>query len=174
MNSGPRQTDYQRLIQKAVPPPVPQRTVESDLDSLLTTMRQQEAHKPKTGGGPTAAEARLQALREQIVRDFVPVFQELMEKYTGNGIVMDMDASVFLEGGREIRMEFAFGEYRSVLVGTVTPEAVAFHETRYTPEMRGELVSGPALRLRQLNEQTFREFVCERLALLLRTAMKRR
>lgn len=161
-------------MQKAAPPPAPPRTVESDLDSLLTTIRQQETQKPAAAGGPTVAEARVQALREQIVRDFVPIFQELMEKYAGNGIVMDMDASNFLEGGREIRMEFAFGEYRSQLVGTVTPEAVAFHETRYTPEMRGELVSGPALRLRQLNEQAFREFVCERLALLLRTAMKRR
>ncbi len=104
----------------------------------------------------------------------MPIFVELMEKYSTSGISMHMDASNFLQGGREISFEFGLGEYRAHLLGTVTTEAIAFHETRYNPEVQGELVSGPMLRLRNLTGETFRNFICERLTTLLRYAMRRR
>ena len=86
---------------------------------------------------------------------------------------MQMDASNFLQGGREISFEFGIGKHRVKLQGTVTNEAIAFHETRYSPNVRGELMSGPMLRTRNLDAQPFREFVCERLPVLLRQAMRR-
>ena len=58
--------------------------------------------------------------------------------------------------------------------GTVTTEAIAFHETRYAPDLHGELLSGPMLRLRGLDAGVFRKFICERLTILLRGAMRRR
>ena len=90
------------------------------------------------------------------------------------GVSLEMDVSNFLAGGREISFEFGVGEYRAKLVGTVTTEAIAFHETRYAPDIDGELVSGPMLRLRNLDGTAFREFICERLSVLLRTAIRRR
>lgn len=147
----------------------PSRSTESDLDSLLNTLRERgEAN------GTGRASDPLQRLRELTVNVLVPVFVELVEKYSKNGISMQMDASNLLEGGREIRFEFGLGETRTHLLGTATTEGIAFHETRYTPDSHGELVSGPMLRLRHLNEKVFREFVCERLAQMVRNSMRRR
>ena len=116
----------------------------------------------------------IQALREVTVNELVPTFVELMEKYSKSGVSMQMDASNFLEGGREIKFEFRIGEYRTQLQGTVTTDGIAFHETRHAPDIHGELSSGPMLRPRQLNSKAFRDFVCQRLTVLLRTAMRRR
>jgi hypothetical protein len=60
------------------------------------------------------------------------------------------------------------------LQGTVTSDAVAFHEVRYAPDIHGQLVAGPMIRLKHLNGKTFRDFVCERVAILLRDASRRR
>ncbi len=73
-----------------------------------------------------------------------------------------------------MRFEFGIGECRTQLHGTVTTEAIAFHETRYNPDVQGELLSGPMLRLRALDGDVFRSFVCERLTILLRDATRRR
>jgi hypothetical protein len=106
--------------------------------------------------------------------ELIPTFVELVEKYAPSGLTLHMDASKFLEGGREIRFEFGAGQYRIMLAGTITEDAIAFHETRYTPEVHGKLVSGPMLRLKNLTVQTFRDFVCERLSILLKSALRRR
>ena len=86
---------------------------------------------------------------------------------------MQMDASNFLQGGREIKFEFGIRDHRLQLHGIVTSEAIAFHETRHGPDVQGELVSGPMLRLRGLDGSVFREFVCERLTYVLRAATRR-
>ena len=148
------------------------RETESELDSLVPVLKKHRVDGPRTAksGGPE----RLQMLRKLMLEKLIPVFVELVEKYSEAGFAMQMDASNFLEGGREIKFEFGLGEYRSQLHGTVTTEGIAFHETRYSPDFRGELTSGPMLRLRGLNAATFRQFVCERLTFLLRSAARRR
>ncbi len=162
-------TAYEQLVNKARVDPPPSRSTEGDLDSLLNTMRE----RGETNANRRASDP-MQRLRELTVNVLVPVFVELVEKYSKSGISMQMDASNFLEGGREIRFEFGLGKMRTQLLGTATTEGIAFHETRYTPDCHGELASGPMLRLRHLNEKVFREFVCERLAQLVRSAMRRR
>ena len=163
-------TGYQQLVEKTQVPPRPKRTAEDDLDSLIDILK----HRDKEGLQDHASRDPLQALREMMVNDLVPVFVEIVEKYSRSGISLQMDASNFLEGGREIRFEFGIGEYRSQLQGTVTGDAIAFHETRYSPDFHGELTAGPMIRLRYLNARTFREFICERLTTLIRTATRRR
>jgi hypothetical protein len=116
----------------------------------------------------------IQALRELTLSSLIPIFVDLIEKYSPTGFCMHMDASNFLEGGREIKFEFGFGEFRTQLAGTVTDDAIAFHETRYTPDIHGKLVSGPMLRLKNLTGENFRDFICERLTTLLQTASRRR
>jgi len=145
--------------------------VEGELDTLITLLGDRKAKAAERTA--TVVPDPIQVLRERTVKEYIPVFVEMMEKYSKSGVAMEMDASNLLQGGREIKFEFTVGEYRSVLQGTVTTEGIAFHETRYAPDIQGELTSGPMLRLRSLTGDTFRDFVCERLAILVRTALRR-
>jgi len=142
------------------------------LDTLITTLK--ERQKQAASESDATAPDPIQTLREVMLNELVPNFVELVEKYSKSGISMQMDASNFLEGGREIRFEFSIGDHRTQLHGTVTTEAIAFHETRYAPDLHGELLSGPMMRLRGLDARVFRKFICERLTILLRGAMRRR
>ena len=161
---------YRELVERNRPPEKPAQSSESELDKLVHLFEQ----RAKRSGQASESEKPdpIQTVRELMLREFIPIFVELKEKYGARGISTDMDASNLLEGGREVRFEFGFGEYRTRLLGTVTDEAIAFHETRHAPDVSGELVSGPMLRLRNLDGKLFREFVCERLSLLLRTALR--
>ncbi len=173
MRTRPSPNSYRELARRKIPTPAQtERNAEDELDSLIGFLRDRQ----KEGDGEDGAlkPDAIQALRRLAINELIPVFVELVEKYSKSGISMQMDASNFLEGGREIKFEFGVGEYRSNLLGTVTTEAVAFHETRYDPDVQGELISGPMLRLRGLDGRVFRDFICERLALLIRAAMRRR
>jgi len=114
------------------------------------------------------------ALREKTVKELVPVFVELVEKYGQTGVAMQMDASNLLEGGRELSFEFAFGAFRMELQGTVVTDSIAFHEVRHAPDLQGQMVAGPMLRLKTLSAKTFREFICGRIMVLIRLANRRR
>ncbi len=171
--SHPKQPpSYKDLVQRTRVPPPPPRTAERELDSLLTNLADRQ--KGKEAGPAASAQNSLQSLRELVMRELIPVFVELVDKYSKAGVSMQMDASSLLEGGREIKFEFGVGEYRNQLQGTVTSDAIAFHEIRYAPDIDGQLMAGPMLRLKLLDAKTFREFVCERLALLLRAAARRK
>ena len=148
------------------------RKTESELDSLVPVLKEHDADAPDTGKSDRTE--RLQTLRKLMLEKLIPVFVELVEKYSDAGFTMQMDASNFLEGGREIRFEFGIGDFRTELLGTVTTEAIAFHETRFSPHVYGDLISGPMLRLHTLNSTTFRDFVCERLLVLARSRLRRR
>lgn len=172
MTKSNQSSEYQQLIEHSQPAPSrPRKTSEGELDSLIDVLQKradEASSKPSaTGKDP------IQALREMMVTELVPVFVEVMEKYSKSGISMQMDASNFLEGGREIKFEMGLGEYRTHLHGTVTSDSIAFHETRYSPDFHGELTAGPMIRTRQLNAKTFREFLCGRLTILLRGAARR-
>jgi hypothetical protein len=165
-------TTYQELVRQAQPPVREAKTPETELDGLIKMLTERR-DKAGQAEGATVPDP-IQALRENTINEFIPIFVELVEKYSASGIMMEMDASNLLQGGRDIKFEFAIGEFRSQLQGTATTEAIAFHETRCAPDIRGELTSGPMLRLRNLTGQVFRDFVCERLAILMRTALRRR
>ena len=141
------------------------------MDALLALKTQRQERE-----AAKAADTRddpLDMLRKIMVSDLIPTFAELVDKYAPMGVSMRMDASKLLAGGREVTFDFAVGDDRSTLVGTVTSEAIAFHETRYVAGTSGGLTSGPMLRLRQLDRSTFRAFVCERLATLMRSALRK-
>lgn len=165
-----KRSRYQRLVEKNRPPDPLNESVEEELDSLIVVLK--ERQNDPDDGFESDTPDRIQVLRELTADELVPTFAELKKKYASSGVSLEMDVSDFLEGGREIRFEFSFKEYRSQLLGTVTTEAIAFHETRHAPGLNGQLVSGPMLRLRHLDRATFREFICERLAVLLRTAVR--
>lgn len=147
------------------------RRTESKLDSLVSVLKDHDLGHREAGS--SCEPGRLEGLRELMIGQLIPVFVELVEKYSAAGFTMQMDASNFLEGGREIRFEFGIGDYRTELLGTVTTEAIAFHETRYNPNVHGDLISGPMLRLHTLDSSTFRNFVCERLLVLARSRLRR-
>ncbi len=159
-------------MRKTQPPPAEPATSESELDKLIRLMDRRKDADPEKA--PAPAPDPIDRLREMVVKEFIPVFVELVEKYAAAGVNLEMDASNLLQGGRELKFEFVVGEYRSELHGTATTEGIAFHETRYAPNIRGELTSGPMLRLRNLDANVFREFICSRLSTLMRTALRRR
>jgi hypothetical protein len=167
-------SSYSELVRQTRPPARPgPPTPEEELDSVLETYQERVAEterdkKLKSKPDPVGV------LRAQMLNEFIPVFVELVEKYSANGITMHMDASDFLDGGREVRFEFTLGKSDAQLLGTVTTEAIAFHETRHSPDLRGDLVTGPMLRLRGLTAEIFRDFICQRLTLLVRTATPKR
>lgn len=150
----------------------PEPSAENDLDALLDTIKRKSSDRGLVE--PPLQDDPVQALRDQVIRELIPMFIELVEKYARAGVVLQMDASNLLEGGREIKFEFAVGEFRSELQGTVTTDVIAFHEVKYAPDVHGQLLAGPMIRLKQLSAKTFREFVCERLTLLLKQVAKRR
>lgn len=171
--SNPRPVgSYKELVAKTQVPPPPQRTAERALDNLLQALEDRE-RAPKNATKLVAPDP-IAMLRELVVNELVPTFVELVEKYARPGVSLQMDASSLLEGGREMRFEFGVGEFRSQLQGTVTADAIAFHEVRFAPDIDGQLAAGPMLRLKQLNAKTFREFICERLSILIRSAARRK
>ncbi len=170
MSPPRRSRSYKELVDRATPPPQIPRRVEDELDALIAVM--QERERERADPDDSDKHDPIQDLRDLTRNEFITIFMDLMEKYSQAGISMVMDASSFLEGGREIKFEFGLGECRMSLHGTVTTEGIAFHESRYAPDVRGELTSGPMLRLRHLDGKVFRDFLCERLAILIRTAMR--
>ena len=163
-------TAYGELARKGQLPPRQPENMEDTLDGLVSQFKESERQPPDT---PTTPDP-IQVVREKMLTEFIPIFVELAEKYAESHIGLEMDAADLLKGGREIKFQFSAGDYRTELHGTVTSEAIAFHETRHTPRIHGELASGPMLRLRGLTGEVFRNFLCERLAILLRTALRDR
>lgn len=170
MVDKPAQSQYRQLIEKTKPFHASRRTAEGELDRLLSTVEEQRRFQKKAQAKPKRDP--LQILRDMTIREFVPTFVELVEKYSKSGIAMHMDASNLIEGGREMLFEFGLGPFRIELQGTVTSDSIAFHEVRRAPDIEGQLVAGPMLRLKTLNCEIFREFVCARLAILVKLATR--
>lgn len=171
MSSSLRPSRYGQLIQQNNGSSRRRISATEELDKLVTRMDQ--APNPRLDAAAGFKSDPVETLRVQIIDEFAPAFQELIDKYAPSGISLELDASDFLAGGRTLKMSFKHGEHRSLLEGTVTSDMVAFLETRYSPCCDGQLLRGPALRLRGLTVDKFREFVCQRLAILLKLAIKR-
>ncbi len=172
MNQPRPRTQYQQLIERTKPPVPVEQTTENDLDRLLTTIAERARRDNVQKTAPKLDPLIL--LRDKVVKELVPTFVELVEKYGQGGVAMQMDASNLLEGGRELNFEFAFSGHRMELQGTVVTDAIAFHEVRHAPDLQGQMVAGPMLRLKTLSCKTFREFVCGRIMVLIRLAHRRR
>ena len=165
-------TSYQQLVASLKGHAHKPQTSEANLDTLLATIQERERKAREAASKP--APDPVQSLRELVVQELIPVFVELVEKYSEHGISMQMDASSLLEGGRELAFEFGLGSCRMQLQGTVTQDSIAFHEVRHSSEVQGQLMAGPMLRQRNLDANSFREFVCDRLTMLLRFAGRRK
>ena len=169
-NDDPNLSAYWDLIQHRQPARRPQRSAETVLEGLLH--QYERAQQPPEPDVEPDKIDRVEALRFMMTEQLIPAFEEMKQKYLAKGMRMRLDVEAFLRGGRELDLEFELGPWRSRLHGTVTSEAIAFHESRYRENIPGEFTSGPALRMRHLNVDTFRAFICERLTLLVRTALR--
>ncbi len=165
-------TSYQQLVASLKRHAHKPQTSEANLDNLLATIQERERKAREEASKPTLDP--IQTLRELVVQELIPVFVEMVEKYSEHGISMQMDASNLLEGGRELAFEFGMGSCRMQLQGTVTNDAIAFHEVRHSSDVQGQLMAGPMLRQRNLDANSFREFICDRLTMLLRFAGRRK
>jgi hypothetical protein len=165
-------TDYQALVRQCRPTTKSPKTIEQQLDTLLELRQKREAQQgqPADEAEPTV----LDQLRRQMRQDLIPAFEELRKKYEPSGIVMEMDAEDFLSGGVGLVIEVAFDIHGMRMEGTVTPKGIAFHEARFSNNVRGVLTTGPMLQTRNLTEEKFREFICERISQLVRSAMQHR
>lgn len=54
----------------------------------------------------------IQRLRALSIRGLIPDFGALQEEYAASQIIMEMDGSSFLKGGRGIKIEFQIGDPR--------------------------------------------------------------
>ncbi|MFQ5462427.1 MAG: hypothetical protein ACE5E5_07340 [Phycisphaerae bacterium] len=163
-------TGYAQLVRRVAPASRNPPPAEHDLDLLLDQLEEKKARNdPDTR--PRKPDP-IEQLRKAMLAEYIPIFVELSEKYAKSKIALEMDASNLLQGGREIKIAFSICGFRTELLGTVTNEAIAFHETHYTPDTGAQIASGPLLGLRRLNAKTFRDFICSQLAALVRTTMR--
>ncbi|MFQ5489298.1 MAG: hypothetical protein ACE5GE_01140 [Phycisphaerae bacterium] len=171
MSRPGKPTAYKDLIQHHQPSRRAGKSAEELLDSLLQGQPKAQAG-PAVSGAP-AAMSGLDRLREKMRSELIPAFEELRAKYEDRGVIIALDPERFLAGGVEILIEVKFETFGLRMEGTVTPEGIAFHETRFSDDMLGVVTTGPMLRARNLNGQSFREFMCERVAQLVRSAVRR-
>lgn len=145
-------------------------SAEEKLDALLGSLIRQESGKRGEGREGEKA-SPLEVLRRQMREELIPAFDEIRKKYESLGISMTMDASDFLDGGRHITLEFAREPYIIRLEGAVTDRAIGFNEVHSTRLVEGTIKSGPMLMTRRLSVEQFREFVFERVAILIKSVL---
>ena len=124
-----------------------------------------------TQPSPTATGSPLDALRERFKSDLIPEFQTLADKYSEHGIELHLDIGEFLRGGSEISIDIEFESRGVRYSGIVLPHQIAFQVTQYTGQAAPAVASGPALRIHNLTRRQFREFLCERIAEVVRYAV---
>ena len=148
------------------------KSVEEQLDALLSAEKHRQ-ERWQDSSTETKASA-LDEMRRQMRDQLLPVFDDLRAKYEPSGILMEIDANDFLSGGVKLTIEVQYDVYGMRLDGTATPSGIAFHETRFSNSALGVVTTGPMLGARTLSGQTFREFICERVGQLVRSAVRRR
>ncbi len=144
--------------------------LESTLDALLTRQGDRgqtcpEAAEPATDISP------IDKLRQIVSTRLLPLVGQISERYAEKGVTVAMDASDFLDGGRGLLIEIQYSDHRCRLEGTVTSDAIAFHETRLSVS-GGTVIGGPMLRMRQLTDEAFGSFLYERIISLVKAANK--
>jgi hypothetical protein len=156
--------------QRSASGPVSSASVETTLDELLRLHQQRQADAARAqADSPTDP---LEELRRRFRTELVPAIDELAEKYASRGVHLKMDVEDFLRGGSSLCIDIQFEHQGLVLTGTVIPSRIAFQETRYSDDVAGAEMSGPALRTRDLSTGQFREFVCQRIGALVRSVLR--
>ena len=163
---------YREMVSRRSQPIVDGCKSEQELDALLTMAKKRKIAQASQAKAEAAKQDPVDKLRRQMTTQLVPVFEQIAAKYAPHGFTLELDLSRFMAGERELTITMGFGQHTSELHGTVTSEMIAFHEIRRRGEFGGELASGPALRLRNLNADSFREFVCGGLSRLMRAVMR--
>jgi len=145
--------------------------LEKALDALLDKqgLRRQSTSTDTQAPQPPE-QSPIDRIRELFAQKLIPMVVAVGERYRPKGVIIKMDAKDLLAGGRGIRVEIAFNGHRSVLEGTILPEAIAFNETKTFSGRGGTVGSGPMLRGPRLNEQGFEEFLYDRIITLVRLA----
>ncbi|MCP4251146.1 MAG: hypothetical protein GY778_29260 [bacterium] len=161
---------YKDLVRQCRPKKTPKKTVEQQLDAILDLHQQRQAQAEKPDVDPK--QAAIDAFRHRMRDELIPEFEFLKKKYEPSRIAMALDASDLLDGGVKLVIEMTYEAYGMSMEGTVTLEGVAFHEARYSNKVRGVLTTGPMLRTRGLTLEGFREFLCDRISQLVRSAMR--
>jgi hypothetical protein len=163
----PNPMTYQQLVASLKGHAHKPQTSEANLDTLLATIQERERKAREEASKP--APDPIQSLRELVVQELIPVFVELVEKYSEHGISMQMDASNLLEGGRELAFEFA---------GPAASTS-RYHQTHRIP--RGTSFFGSARSIDgrphaapDTSMPIVPEFICDRLTMLLRYAGRRK
>ena len=172
VTSRDRPSDYQTLVRRCRPTEAPPQTTEQQLDALLTLHQKRRSDQEQTRADPQ--QSALDLLRRQMSEELMPVFEDLKAKYRKVGVLLEMETEDFLSGGSGLLIEVEFDKYGLQLQGTVTPRGIAFQERRYTHDSHGVVDTGPMLRVRNLTGEQFREFLCERIGGLVRSAMRSR
>jgi len=143
---------------------------ESRLDTLLSALMRREAQQAEKSPPPQEA-SPFDVLRDQFREELIPVFEEMKEKYAASGVMLSMDVANFLDGGRQIEIEFVREPFIIRLEGTVTDRAIAFNEIKSTRTVDGAITGGPMLMTRRLTGEKFRGFLCERIATLIKSVL---
>ncbi len=145
------------------------RSAESELDALLQLRESRMKARAEVKQPPPAPP---EIFRCNMEKEFIPVLDELSDKYIAKGIIVTWDVAGILAGGREMTIEFALPPHRTILRGTLARDVIAFELTRYVSETGGEVSSGPMLTLRTLDRARFREFICEQLGLMIKSMLR--
>ncbi len=154
---------------RVAPPRRARNSVEAKLDTLLGRYNARQAGN-RDGLG-VHSDDPIEQLRDRFRRDFIPVFQDVADKYGPQGIDIHLDVERFLAGGNEILIDVAFERVGVRFLGTVLTHRIAFHEMRYSNNIGPAVTSGPTLRTRELTRERFREFICERISKLIRSVL---
>jgi len=154
------------------PGPVPADS-EARLDALLRQSRGSQDNPKDSSEKEAPPMVALIQFRELLVRELSPVVDDLCVKYAPSGVTLRMIADKIINGGRNLTIEIEYNAQGMRLDGTVRGSVIAFQQTRYSHTDRAGLTaSGSTLRIRDLNADMFRAFLCDRIASLVRSALR--
>lgn len=146
----------------------PASELESTLESLLDAPQAKRPQDPAPE--PASEPSPMDLLRKLIAERCAPVIDRFNAHYADRDISVSMDAADFLNGGRGLTIDVYYQGARLHLEGTVTTDAIAFHETRQFPDRPGVVVAGPMLRTKGLDDRTFNDFLHARTIALVKAA----
>ncbi len=173
MSDPQKPTQYQTLLRKHSPQQRAPKSVEEQLDALLEVGKRRPSGEDP-GSASDVRTSALDDLRSLLRDELLAVFQDIRAKYAPAGILMEIDAEGFLAGGATLTIEVQFESCGMRMEGTATSGGLAFQETRFSNKVPGVVTTGPMLSARKLSAEAFREFLCERVGQLVRSAVRRR
>jgi hypothetical protein len=148
---------------------------EAQLDALIDKHEEMRRRAAAEAALKARTPSPLEILRSNMKSQLIPEFLELQSKYTQCGFFMLFDAENLLGGGREITITIEYCGQGIRLEGIATDSIIAFRQTRYgATDPTGLTGSGPSLRVRGLDRERFRAFVCERMGGLVKSAITRK